>query len=94
MLAAIVLAVITLAVLVARVLMGKVDRCTEEQGGTLVGRRRAAGREKGKRFSDAVVNVVGELEVVELLTRFRGRLVVAELNEPHGAVVDHTTPPR
>jgi hypothetical protein len=34
-LAAIVLAVITLAVLVARVLMGKVDRCTEEQGGTL-----------------------------------------------------------
>ena len=93
MLAAIVLAVITLAVLVARVLMGKVDRCTEEQGGTLVGRRRA-GREKGKRFTDAVVIVVGELEVVELLTRFRGRLVVAELNEPHGAVVDHTTPPR
>ncbi len=37
MLAAIVLAIITLAVLVARVLVGKVDRCAEEQGGTLVG---------------------------------------------------------
>jgi hypothetical protein len=38
-----------------------------------------------------VVIVVGELEVVELLTRFSGRLMVAELNEPHGAVADNTT---
>lgn len=41
----------------------------------------------GKVDRDAVVIVVGELEVVELLTRFSGRLMVAELNEPHGVFV-------